>query len=200
MVAAVAVTLLAGCGGASTQASTGEALSPSPTVDASPEPSQPPTPTPTPTKDPRLFAIGEPVEFAQMVLTLNSFEVLQQIPTTDGVPMTAAAGEQLVLFHTHFVNKSTETVDLSCSGATSAFIEVLDTAKNKMAAVFDTYRIPGNPKCNYELLPGQEHDWNFAFRGIAGSTPMALTITDTRTYKDFVAVNLTNGPLAISAS
>jgi hypothetical protein len=160
---------------------------------------EPPSrPSPTPTQDSRITAIGEPVTFAGATITVNSFKVLSQIKTVDGTPLVAGEDEQLVLFNTHFVNESKGTVDLSCAGYTDWYIQAFDTEGREMAAVFDTYRIPGNQKCNHELLSGQESEWNFAFRQIAGATPMYLQVTDTRTYSDIRVVNLTDKPLRIS--
>jgi hypothetical protein len=170
------------------------------TSEAAPAPTQTPTatPTPTPVDDPRVFGIGEPVTLAGSTLVVNSFEVLHEIPTVDGEPLVAAAGEQFVLFHTHYVNGSTQTADLSCSGAPDWYVQVLDTEQRELAAAFDTYRIPGNPECNHQLLSGQEADWSFAFRGTDGATPMVLQITDSRTFEDFVAVDLTGTGLTIT--
>lgn len=157
-----------------------------------------PTPTPTPTRAPGTYMLGETSEeFDGGILTVQSVEIVKEIATTDGVPITAAPGEQLVLFRTHFVNKSTGTVDLSCAGVLDWYVQVFDTEERELAAVFDTYRIPGNQECNHGLLSGQEADWIFAYRGIEGSTPLALQITDSRTFNDWIAWSLTDEPLRL---
>lgn len=144
--------------------------------------------------------LGETSEdFAGGILTLQSVEVTSEIATTDGEPMRAAEGEQLVLFRTHFVNTGTGTVDLSCGGGpTDWYVQVFDTEQRELAAAFDTYRIPGNQECNHQLLSGQEADWIFAFRGIAGSTPRVMQVTDSRTFDNWIAWALTDEPLRLA--
>lgn len=141
--------------------------------------------------------IGETSEeFSGGRLTLNEVEVVKEIPTVDGEPLRAAAGEQLVLFRTRFVNTGTLTVDLSCAGVPDWYVQVFDTERRELAPVFDTYRIPGNQECNHQLLSGQEADWNFA-RGIEGSTPRVLQITESRHFKDWIGFALTDEPLRL---
>lgn len=201
--ALAAVLALSACGAQepsgtsedTTQASETRTATAEPTAESTPTP----TPTPTPTRVPGTYMLGETAEeFAGGVLTLKSIEVVQEVATTDGVPITAAEGEQLVVFHTHFVNNSNGTVDLSCAGVLTWYVQVFDTEQRELAPVFETYRIPGNPECNYQLLSGQESDWNFVFRGIAGATPRVLQITDTRTYEDWIAWALTDEPLRLA--
>lgn len=105
---------------------------------------------------------------------------------TQGAPIVAGQGEQLVLVKTSFVNSGSDLVDLSCSGPYSAYIQGWDDAGREMAPVFETSRIAGNPECNSQLLQGQAHEWNLAYRAIAGSTPLGLSITDTRDYVSIV--------------
>lgn len=149
-------------------------------------------------EDSPVAAMGEPATIAGSTLTVTSFEIVNEVPTVSGDPLVAGSGEQLVLFHTHYVNGSTQTADLSCSGAPDWYIEVLDTEQREMAPVFETYRIPGNPECNYQLLSGQESDWTFAYRQVEGATPMALQITETQTYDGFVLIDLTGRGLTVS--
>lgn len=197
------VMFLAACGASDPDVSAAESSEPPTTAKATSEPTETapatPTPTPTPTRVPGTYMLGETSEeFAGGILTVKSVEVVQEVATTDGVPLTAAEGEQLVVFHTHFVNNSNETVDLSCSGVLSWYIQVFDTEQRELAPVFDTYRIPGNPECNHQMLSGQESDWSFVFRGIADATPRVLQITDTRTYDDWIAWALTDEPLRLA--
>ena len=203
LVAGVLALVLAGCGsGVGESTTTPSATRDAPAGTAASEPKSTPTPTPTPTPedDPRLFDIGEPVTIAESTLTVTGVEVVAEVPTVDGAPITAAAGEQLVLFRMHYVNGSKQTADLSCAGAPDWYIQVFDTQQRELAQVFETYRIPGNPECNAQLLSGQEADWSLVFRSTEGATPMALQITDSRTFDDFVAIDLTGQGLTISES
>lgn len=187
--------LVAGCSGtggapeAPVQAATGVATEDA--AEPSPEPSE--TPAPTPEADPDLFYLGESVTYAGITLTVNKVEVLPSIPTNDGSSLDAAAGEQLVLVSTHFVNSGADLVDLSCAGPYGAYIQGWDDQEREMANLFETHRIPGNPECNAQLLSGQEHDWNFAYRAIAGSTPLALTIADMNAMDGNITIDL-RGP------
>ncbi|PTU55369.1 hypothetical protein DBB34_14525 [Sphaerisporangium cinnabarinum] len=190
-----ALCILAGCAGGTPEEPV--TVTVTETVTATPEPD----PTPTPEEadaeaDPAAaaagdtFALGQPVTYAGMTLTVNSVEVLPSIPTIEGGSIDAGEGEQLVLVSTHFVNQGSGTVDLSCSGVPDAYIQAWDDQEREMAPVFDTYKIAGNPECNAQLLSGQEHDWNFAYRAIAGSSPLALTIADMRQIDGNITIDL----------
>lgn len=201
----VAATVLTGCSGAGDDTQPAAApVTPSaapettaPAETSPPPPDAEPTPTPTPTRLPGTYMLGETSEeFAGGILTVQSVEVVQEIATTEGAPLTAAEGEQLVLFRTHFVNTGNGTVDLSCSGVHEWYVQVFDTERRELAPVFETYRIPGNQECNHELLSGQEADWVFAFRGIAGATPRVLQISDFN--QQWIAWALTDEPLRLA--
>ena len=196
---AVAVATASGCGGGEGEPEAAPTPQPTQTVTVpAEEPAPTPTPTPTPTRVPGTYMIGETSEdFAGGIITLTSIEVVSEYPTTDGAPITAAAGEQLVVFHTHFVNTGQETVDLSCAGVPNWYITVYDSEQRELAGVYETYRLSGNPECNYQMLSGQESDWTFIYRGIAGSTPRVLQIEDSRTFDDWIAFALTDEPLRL---
>lgn len=208
VVTAAALTFLAACSstGQDAEPSTSPTASVTPTADAeaaspspTPTPTTEPEPEPEPTLVPGTYMIGETTEdFAGGRITLNGLEVVKEIPTVDGEPLAAAEGEQLVLLRTRFVNTGSSTVDLSCAGVPNWYVQVFDTEGRELAPAFDTYRIPGNQECNHQLLSGQEADWNFAFRGIDGSTPRVLQITDSRTFDDWVAFALTDEPLRLA--
>lgn len=136
-------------------------------------------------------------DFVGGTLTVSAVEVVGEVATNDGGPITAAAGEQLVVIRTHFVNKGTATVDLSCSGVPDWYIQVFDTEQRELAQVFETYRIPGNPECNHQMLSGQEADWTLVFRAVEGATPRVFQITDSRTFDDWIAWALTDEPLRL---
>lgn len=194
-------TLLAGCGGSGQDVGSRESTAPTRPAESKPSATESatPSPTPTPTRVPGTYMIGETSEeFAGGVLTLASIEVLPEVPTVDGATMAAAEGEQMVVFHTHFVNTGTSTVDLTCAGVPNWYITAYDTEQREMAWVGESYRLPGNPECNSQLLSGQEADWTFIFRGLAGSTPRVLQIEDSRTFDDWIAFALTDEPLRLA--
>lgn len=200
LLAALTLTGVVGCsGGAVDEPEAQDSPRQTQTSEAVDEPSNEPTPTPTPTRVPGTYMLGETSEdFAGGVITLNSIEVVTEVATTDGSPITAADGEQLVVFHTHFVNTGPNTVDLTCAGVPNWYITVWDTEQRELAPVFEGYRLPGNPECNHQMLSGQEADWTFVFRGIAGSTPRSMQIEDSRTFDDWIAFALTDEPLRLA--
>lgn len=134
-----------------------------------------------------------------MGLTVNSFEVTNEIPTNDGDVLTAAPGEDFVLVRTLFVNVGNDGQDLACAGISDVFIEAYDIEGRTMEPLFETNRIPGNPECNYSLLSGQQHEYNFALRMIEGSQPLALSFTETRTFDDMVFFNFTDRELTLTS-
>jgi hypothetical protein len=136
-----------------------------------------------------IFGPEVAVTYAGMTLTVHSAEVVDRIKAVSGADFVPADGEELVLIKTTFVNRSTKTVDLSCSGPGRAYIQVWDSEGREMPNVFNTYRIPGNQKCNAQLMTGQESAYNFAVRGIAGATPYGMTIIDTDTFGEGIQIN-----------
>jgi hypothetical protein len=152
----------------------------------------------TPTATPFPYAthtVGETFEFEKMRLTVRSVQVADTFPDTDGGTFQASPGEDLVLLSSHFVNLDGASVDLSCSGIPSVYIEMLDVEGRTIEPLFDTYRIPGNPECNYSLLSGQESDYNTLWRMVEGSQPLALQMTDTASYDTVEFVNFTDEEL-----
>lgn len=165
---------------------------PSVTTTAAPEatPFARPTPYSIATFDYPVYSIAETFEFASMRLTVNSFEVTDEIGTTDGSPIVADPGEDFVLFRTHYVNLGSGAVDLSCSGLPDMWLLAEDVGGREMVPEFETYRIPGNPECNHMLMSGQESDWNFAYRMIEGAKPLVLIAEETQQFEDRVGVAL----------
>lgn len=158
----------------------------SPTERASPT-----SPAPDP-ENPRpgdVFSIGDRIQFAGMDITYTSVELTESIATVDGGTIEAEDGEVLVLLSSDFSNPGPDTVDLSCSGVHDAHIQMFDRDDNEIAPVFETYRLPGNPGCNDQLLVGQVSQWNTLWRTADGSVPAYITISDTTTW-DLIAVTM----------
>lgn len=195
---------LAGCSGSASKtdrddASTASTVGAAPSGTPSPTASAIKSPSAEPARVPGTFMLGETATgFADGTLTVTSVEVVPEIATNDGGVVTAADGEQLVVIRTHFTNAGPSTVDLSCSGVPNWYIQVFDTEQRELAQVFESYRIPGNPECNYQLMSGQESDWTLIFRSIAGATPRVFQITDSRTFDDWIAWALTDEPLRLA--
>jgi hypothetical protein len=131
---------------------------------------------PTPPEVPVLH-VGDAATNFGVTLTISSVEIVDSIETISGPPIVAEPGTQLVLFKATFLNNTSVPVDLSC--ASPLWMNVYDTEGRKLAPVFDTYRIPGNQECNYQLIQGLSSEWNFAFKGVAGATLSKLTFLDT---------------------
>lgn len=184
---------VAGCAAPEVPDSGESAQSPAPSQTAAP------TPQPTPSFPYPVYTVGQPFEFESMGLTVNSFEVTDEIVTNDGGVLTASPGEDLVLVRTLFVNLGNDGQDLSCAGINGVFIDAYDVEGRSMEPLFESSRIPGNPECNFSLLSGQKHDYNFALRMIEGSQPLAISFTETRTFDDMVFFNFTDRELTLGS-
>lgn len=159
------------------------AASPSPTKEAEVRttPSAAAQPTPEAPPAPAVIGVGQTLESKNFHLTVNSAEVLDQIDTTEGAPLTPAAGTQLVLVKTTYTVTGPNAVDLTC-GNYDTFIRGYDSEGGQMAETFETPRIPGNQPCNQKIVTGQTAEWNFAYQMTAGRQPGALVVIDTNFY------------------
>lgn len=122
-------------------------------------------------------SLGSPFETDSAALTINSVEVLDQIETVDGAPLSADEGTKLVLVKASYTVVGPNAADLSC-GDTGLYIRGYDSAGSEMPQVFETHRIPGNMGCNEKLMTGQTHDWNIAFKIVGTNAPDHLLIID----------------------
>jgi hypothetical protein len=121
--------------------------------------------------------IGDAVTNFGVTLTIHSIEPMATIPVITGAPITGEPGTQLYLVKTTFVNNTKTPVDLSCS--LQVYMRFYDTNERMLAQVFETHRLAGNPPCNYQLIQGLSHEWNFAIKGVAGATLERMTFLDT---------------------
>ncbi|MFB9645436.1 DUF2510 domain-containing protein [Microbacterium terregens] len=175
---AVGASLLAGDNGALTAATPSASRE---SVERTTPAAAPPRPTPEAPPAPTLIAVGQTLESQNFHLTVNSAQVLERIETTDGAPLTPAAGTQLVLVKTTYTVTGPNAVDLTC-GNYDTFIRGYDSDGGQMAETFETPRIPGNQPCNEKIVTGQTAEWNFAYQMTAGRQPGALVVIDTNFY------------------
>lgn len=136
-----------------------------------------PAPAAVVTQPPVVNKIGDAVVNFGVTLTVHSIGAMATVPTTSGAPITGEPGTQLYLIKTTFLNNTKVPVDLSCMSP--LWLNIYDTNGRKLAPVFETYRIAGNPECNYQLVQGLSHEWNFVYNGVAGATLDKLTFLDT---------------------
>lgn len=174
------------------RAADSEAAAPAATATRAPETTaakETPSPTPEPsTPEPSTPGLGTPITVGPVTFAVNSFEVVQQIDVVQGEPLVPDPGGELVLFHTTYSN-SQNPADLSCGG-NDLYIQVFDEQGREMAQIFETYRIPGNPECNHQLLQTTTAEWNWAVQGVAGATPTTMVVTETLTWSSPVEIAL----------
>lgn len=183
IIAAAGIGYAIGVGNAS-QAS-GPASAPEPTSRTSSAPA-PPAPKSEPAVE--TFGFGETFTTGNVTLTVNSFEAVETIATTQGSPITPDADGQLFLLKMTYNNSKTQA-DLSC-GKSDLYLQAFDTLEREMAPIFELSRIPGNPGCNDHLLQDTPHEWSYIFQSVAGASLLALSVTETDAYLEPVWVDL----------
>lgn len=142
-----------------------------------------PTATAPTTSGPDVFQIGETISTDDMEITVNSIESVDTTQGNNGETLRPSVdGRKLLLVHTTFTNKGTDSLDLTCAGLPNWYIEAFDTSNNKLAAFEGSYNIPGNPECNAQLLNGETTNWTMGFEMPSTSIPGYLTFTDTSSF------------------
>ena len=156
------------------------------TPESSSRSAAPQTPAPEPTAE--TFRLGDTFKTGDVTLTVNSIEAVDSIATTDGTPIMPDAGGQLFVLKMTYSNSMLQA-DLSC-GFTDLYLQAFDTLEREMAAVFELYRIPGNPECNDHLLQNTPHEWTYIFQSVAGASPLALSVIEGENYLNPIWVDL----------
>lgn len=153
---------------------------PDPSTATQPELATPP--------EPDAFKVGDTFTVGAVTLTIKSMEIVDSIATSQGEPITADAGGQLLRFQTTYSNSKNQA-DLSC-GSSDLYTQVFDTQEREMAQVFETRRIPGNPGCNDQLLQDVPAEWTLVFQSVSGAKPLAMSVTETVNWLDPIWIDL----------
>lgn len=160
------------------------AEAPAPT---SPDATATPSPEPEPEEETEnVYGLGETFTVGAVTLTVHSVEPVDIVETTEGEPIVADAGGQLFMMKSTYSNAKKQA-DLSC-GSADLYLQMVDSEEREISQVFESYRIPGNPGCNEQLLQDTPREWSLVFQGLAGATPLGMIVDETITYPESAVV------------